>query len=658
MGDCKPGNPEVEVGEDLIVAAKSIARALGSKKNLTHGERKILADLGTKLSSLMTNRSTLNEIKVEDFGDIEDRLNSIQDKVMGWEADQTMIWDSSSNEANEYLNTVEEARQVIESLESLCLSKDDEKYELLNRANDVLQTAMTRLEDEFRYMLVQNRQPCAPEHMSFRSCEEDAVDVNSLMSFGDDSVEDSIQRDSVSRTSEDSIIDLVRPEVIPDLRCIANMMFNCNYERECTQAYTTLRRDALDESLSYLEIQKLSIEDVRKMEWVSLNSKIRRWVWVMKIFVRIYLASEKWLSEQIFEELGPVRLDCFVEASKASILQLLNFAEAMSIGPHQPEKLVRILDMYEVLADVLPDIDDLYFGEAGSSISMECHDVLLRLGESVKATVIEFENAIASNPSTNPVSGGGIHPLTRYVMNYMRTLTDYGQILDLLLKDCDEGDPVSLSPDTSPTKEEENKSTHDSSGRKSPMARQFLSFASSLESNLDEKSKLYRDASLQHVFLMNNIHYMAQKVKGAELRLIFEDDWIRKRNRKFQQHAMSYQRASWSYILSLLKEEGIQNPGSNSISKSLLKERLRSFYLAFEEIYKVQSAWLIPDPQLREDLQISTSLNVIQAYRTFVGRHSNDISDKLIKYSADDMENYLMDLFEGSPKLLQSSSRR
>jgi exocyst complex protein 7 len=329
----------------------------------------------------------------------------------------------------------------------------------------------------------------------------------------------------------------------------------------------------------------------------------------------------------------------------------------MSIGPHQPEKLIRILDMYEVLADLLPDIDALYFGEAGSSVSMECHDVLLRLGDSVKATVIEFENAIASNPSTYPVSGGGIHPLTRYVMNYMRTLTDYGQTLNLLLKDCDEGDPISLSPDMSPTAEEENNS-NDSSGRKSPMARQFLSFASSLESNLDEKSKLYKDASLQHVFLMNNIHYMAQKVKGAELRLIFEDDWIRKHNRKFQQHAMSYQRASWSYILSLLKEEGIQNPGSNSISKSLLKERLRSFYLAFEEIYKVQTAWLISDPQLREDLQISTSLNVIQAYRTFVGRHSNDISDKLIRYSADDMENYLMDLFEGSPKLLQNSSRR
>ncbi|KAM0955325.1 hypothetical protein ACFX13_024101 [Malus domestica] len=75
-------------------------------------------------------------------------------------------------------------------------------------------------------------------------------------------------------------------------------------------------------------------------------------------------------------------------------------------------------------------------------------------------------------------------------------------------------------------------------------------------------------------------------------------------------------------------------------------------------IYKSQTTWFIPDPQLREDVQISASLNVIQAYRTFVGRHSNDISDKLIKYSADDLQNYLLDLFEGSPKSLQNSSRR
>ncbi|KAG2715520.1 hypothetical protein I3843_03G084700 [Carya illinoinensis] len=653
MGDCEI--PEVEGEEHLIAAVKHIVKALGSKKNLTDDARKILAQLGTQLSAMTT--PTVNETKDVKISEIEDLLNTVEEKIMSWEEDQSMIWDSGPEEASEYLNAAGEAQKLTERLERMCLKKDDDEYNQLQRAHNVLQKAMERLEEEFRHMLVENRQPFEPEHASFRSSEEDVVDEASIISFGDESIEDSIPRDTVSRASEDYTIDLINPDVVPGLRCIAKLMISSNYDRECYQAYTSARKDALDECLVILGMEKLSIEDVLRMEWNSLNSKIKQWVRTMKIFVRVYLASEKWLGEQIFGELGPVNLICFVEASKASMWQLLNFGEAISIGPHQPEKLSRILDMYEVLADLLPDIDALYSDEAGSSVRIECHDLLSRLGDTVRATFFEFKNAIASNASINPFAGGGIHHLTRYVMNYIKFLTDYSETLNLLLKDHDAEDPSSLSPDMSPTREEENKSRNSSSDI-SPMAHHFRSIASILQISLDNKSKLYREASLQHFFLMNNIHYMAEKVKGSELRHIFGDEWIRKQNWKFQQYAMNYERASWSSILSLLKEDGIHNPGSNSISKTLLKERLRSFYLAFEEIYKTQTAWVIPDFQLREDLRISTSLKVIQAYRTFVGRHSIHLYDKHIKYSADDLETYLLDFFEGSPKSLQNNSRR
>ncbi|KAF5480198.1 hypothetical protein F2P56_000964 [Juglans regia] len=653
MGDCEI--PELEGEEHLIAAVKHIVKALGSKKNLTDDARKILAQLGTQLSTMTT--TIANETKDDKISEIEDLLNTVEEKIMSWEDDQSMIWDSGPEEASEYLNAAGEAQKLTERLERMCRKKDDDEYNLLQRAHNVLQKAMERLEEEFRHMLVENRQPFEPEHVSFRSSEEDVVDEASIISFGDESIEDSIHRDTVSRASEDYIIDLINPDVIPDLRCIAKLMISSNYDRECYQAYTSAQKDALDECLSILGMEKLSIEEVLRMEWTSLNSKIKHWVRTMKIFMRVYLASEKWLGEQIFGEFGPVNLICFVEASKASMWQLLNFGEAISIGPHQPEKLSRILDMYEVLADLLPDIDALYSDEAGSSVRIEWHDLLSRLGDTVRATFFEFKNAIASNASINPFAGGGIHHLTRYVMNYVKFLTDYSETLNLLLKDHDAEDPSSLSPDMSPTMEEENKSRNSSSGI-SPMAHHFRSIASILQSSLDYKSKLYREASLQHFFLMNNIHYMAEKVKGSELRHIFGDEWIRKQNWKFQQHAMNYERASWSSILSLLKEDGIHNPGSNSISKTLLKERLRSFYLAFEEIYKTQTAWHIPDIQLREDLRISTSLKVIQAYRTFVGRHAIHLYDKDIKYSADDLETYLLDFFEGSPKSLQNNSRR
>lgn len=239
-------------------------------------------------------------------------------------------------------------------------------------------------------------------------------------------------------------------------------------------------------------------------------------------------------------------------------------------------------------------------------------------------------------------------------MNYLRLLVDYKDTLNLLLKN-DGSVPVLLSPDSSPSTEDESTS-NDFSGGVSAMTLHLQSLTSILEANLHEKSKLYRDASLQHFFLMNNIHYMAQKVKNSELRVIFGDKWIRKHNWKFQQHAMDYERATWSTILSFLKDES--NSSNSSISRTLLKERLRSFYVAFEEVYRMQTAWLIPDVQLREDLRISTSLKVIQAYRTFVGRQMYHIGEKHIRYSADEMQDYLLDLFEGSQKSLHNPHRR
>ncbi|KAK6913345.1 Exocyst complex subunit Exo70, C-terminal [Dillenia turbinata] len=648
--------PVPEGDDNLIAAVEHIARALGTRRNLPTGVRKILADLGTQLSTLSTVDNDEKKVTEGEDG-FEERLNWVQDKIMSWEADQSMVYDSGLDEFNEYLGAADETRKLTERLESLGEHRSDEENEFLRRAHDVLQLAMARLEEEFKYILYQHRQNSEPGHMSFRSNEDDIMDERSIVSLEDESVDESIQRDSVSKGAEEYVIDLVHPDVVPYLKYIANLMFDSNYDHECSQAFVSVRKDALDECLSNLEVEKLSIEDVLKLDWVTWNCKIKRWIWAIKIFVRVYLTSEMGLAKQIFGDLGSFHSAYFVEAAKSSILRLLNFGGAIAIGPYQPEKLSRILQMYEVLDDLVPDFDTLFSDEAGSSVRTECHEVLKGLGDCVKATFIEFGNAIASNASTVPFAGGGVHHLTRYVMNYVKILGDYREILGLLLNDhaCDI--PGSSSPNANILAEEESKNA-DKSCIPS-VAPHFHKITSILESNLDDKSKLYRDPSLQHIFLMNNIHYMAEKVKNSELRTIFGDEWIRKHNWKFQQHEINYERSTWSSILSLLRDDGLYSPpGSSNISKTLLKDRFRSFSLAFEEVYKTQTAWVIPDAPLREDLRISTSLKVVQAYRTFVGRHTNHIIDKHIKYSADDLQNYLLDLFEGSPKSLSNPHRR
>ncbi|XP_072987497.1 exocyst complex component EXO70E2-like [Typha latifolia] len=619
----------------------------GGKEVLNDDMIKIIGDLDTRYSNMSLAEE--EEVIID-----EKRLKFLLEKVLTVDSNHSMICCCDPEEASGYLQTVNEIQQLMENLRNFQFSNEKkDKNELLVRADDILEMVMPRIEEEFVHLLVNYQQPLEPDHMSFRSTEDDSVYDYSSSSFGEEPIEGKIQSDS-SANSEEFVVDLINPCALSTIKSIAKLMFLCNYDKECCHAYISVRKEALDECLSDLRIENFSIEELLNLDWKVLSGLIKRWNRALKVFIRVYLASERRLCNIIFGDLlKSVEDSCFIEISKSSFVQLLSFADAVAIGPPKPERLFRRLDMYGVLDDLLIDIKSLFPEEYGYSILTECHEVLLGLRESVRRTFTDFKYSIRSNTSTTAFPGGGVHPLTKYVMNYMNTLPDYSETLDSLLED-ENGDNQYSSTETD--------------GRKnvgfnpSAMSSHLLSLTDALELNLEGRSKLYKDDSLQHIFMMNNICYMVQKVKDSELKSFLGDNWIRVHNRKFRQHEMSYERASWSSVLFFLREEGICPPRTNAPSKTVLKERFKGFNLSFEEVYRIQTAWLVPNVHLRDDLRISISLKVLQAYRTFMGRHRSHMDgvkhrERYIKYCADDLEKYLLDLFEGSPKSLQHTQR-
>jgi exocyst complex protein 7 len=306
--------------------------------------------------------------------------------------------------------------------------------------------------------------------------------------------------------------------------------------------------------------------------------------------------------------------------------------------------------MYDVLEDLLPEAESLFESGYDDMILNEYHEALLQLGESARKTFAEFKYAIQSYTSSSAVARGEVHPLTKYVMNYIRALTAYSKTLDSLLKDTDRrcmASDIQLMANSYPNF--------------TATALHLQSVTAVLEANLEAGSRLYRDDRLQNIFMMNNIHYMVQKVKNSDLKSFLGDDWIRIHNRKFQQQAMRYERASWNNVLSYLSDDGLCAAG-DAASRKTIREKIKNFNLSFEEVYRVQTAWSVPDDQLRDDVRISISLKVIQAYRTFVGRYSGFLDgrrhqDRYIKYRPEDLETLLLDLFEGTQKTLQYSFR-
>ncbi|TQD70843.1 hypothetical protein C1H46_043625 [Malus baccata] len=636
-------------GEDRVLAtAQQIVKSLNTPKEVREDMLLIFSSFDNRLSNIT------NLINGEDSKADEDRFGEAEKVIFRWESKSeahrnSVPWEESPVEAGEYLAAVDE---ILTLLEGLSVRSDNE---LVDRAENALQIAMTRLEDEFRHILIRNTVPFDSDRLygsirrvSLSFVSNDGEIDDEFGSFGEED-RDAGRFHERGGSLGDTDVDLIHPDAVVELKEIAERMIRSGYEKECVQVYNSVRRDALDECLVILGVEKLSIEEVQKIEWKSLDEKMKKWIQAVKIGVRVLINGERRLCDQIFEGIDETRECCFNDTAKGCVMQLLNFGEAVAIGRRSPEKLFRILDMYDAMADVLPDLQQMMTDEY---VVDEARGVLDGLGDAARGTFAEFENAVQSEASKKPMLSGEIHPLTRYVMNYVKLLVDYSVTLNSLL---DTGEEELERLQGSPNDDL-------GIGSMSPIGHRLLLLISNLESNLEEKSRVYDDGAMQSVFLMNNIQYIVQKVKDSEIRKLLGDQWVRKRRGQVRQYATGYLRAAWSKVLSCLKDEGIGGSTSNA-SKMALKERFKNFNANFEEIYRTQTAWKVPDAQLREELRISISEKVIPAYRSFMGRFGSQLESgrhagKYIKYTPDDLETYVLDLFEGTPCVLNHLRRK
>ncbi|KAK4370218.1 hypothetical protein RND71_009693 [Anisodus tanguticus] len=579
--------------EKLIAVARHIAKTLGHTDTMTDDIIQIFSNFDNRLREKLTED--------QPAASLERTLKSLHRQIEH-SADSATFFDS----IDELIATIREWNPM---------ANDKSVSSCLDKAEDLLQQAMFRLEDEFKTLM-----------------QRAAAD---LTRYQNDESEDDDSEIPIAHpvTDYDILIESLPSEIIIDLQEIAKRMVAAGYGKECSHAYSVCRREFLEESLSRLGLQNLSIDQVQKMQWTELEDEIEKWVKAVNVALRILFPSERLLCDRVFFGFTSVSDLSFMEVSRGSTIQLLNFADAVSISSRAPERLFKVLDVYEALRDLIPEFELMFSDQYCVLLRNEAFTIWRRLGEAIRGIFMELENLIRRDPAKAPVPGGGLHPITRYVMNYLRAACRSRITLEQVFEetvavDYREGDDRALSS--------------------SSLAVQMAWIMELLESNLEAKSKIYKDSALLAVFMMNNERYIVQKVKDSELGLLLGDDWIRKHTAKVKKYHLNYQRCSWSKVLGALKID------NNTMSPTRsLKERLKLFNSYFEEICKTQSTWIIFDEQLKEDLRITVAGTLSPAYHNFIGRlQSNHDSgrhaERHIKFSVEDLEARIADLFQGN----------
>ncbi|KAK9727307.1 hypothetical protein RND81_05G272700 [Saponaria officinalis] len=612
------GDSNINGEEKLIAVARHIAKTLGHSDTMTDDILNIFSTFDNrfsreKLSSADMSDSSLN--LNHPAAAFEDCLSSLDRQIsLSLSSDRPLWFDPAHSSA--FLDAFDDLVATIRDFTPL--SHDNKPVaSILERADDLLQTALFRLQEEFRGLIHRGA---------------DSLDFTRTKSLHDSSDSDSDADGGATDgdipvahpvTDFNIIIDALPSSTINDLQEIAKRMVAVDYGRECSHVYSACRREFLEESLSRLGLQKLSTEEVQKLPWPELEDEIERWCKAAVLSLRILFPSERRLCDRVFFGFSSTADFTFMEVCRGSAIQLLNFADAVAISSRSPERLFKVLDVYETLRDLMPEFELLFSDQYCVFLRNEALTIWRRVGEAIRRIFMELENLIRRDPPKVPVPGGGLHPITRYVMNYLRAACKAQQTLEQVF-------------------EEERERGMSMSGEGS-LSMQLAWIMELLESNLEAKSKIYREFALSSVFMMNNGRYIVQKVVDSELGMLLGEDWIRKYNAKVRQFHVSYQRSTWNKVVGILKVENGGTSLGGGANVKPLKERLKVFNSHFEEVLKVQSAWVVFDERLREELKISVTATLLPAYRNFIGRFHNSAEagrnpEKHIKYSVEDVE--------------------
>ncbi|KAI9153669.1 hypothetical protein LWI28_014787 [Acer negundo] len=575
--------------------------------------------------------------------------------IMKWDPDSstiakvTSLFYENKREAMQFLKCVNDLQKAMHLLVSdeYNTSSASSDHQKLVHAQSLMQIAMKRLQKEFYQILSMNRAHLDPESVSTRSSRTSAR--SSVSDYYDDDgsipFDQHQDDDNTVRVAGDSIAEVeeVSSIAMADLRSIADCMISAGYAKECMNIYKIIRKSIIDEGIYRLGVERVSSSQINKMDWEVLDLRIKNWLAAVKVSMRTLFAGERILCDHVFVSSDSIRESCFNDISKEGASLLFSFPElVVKSKKTQAEKIFRLLDMYSTIAGNWQEIESIFSFESTSTVRLQAVNSLIKLSDSVRVMIFDFESSILKDSSKDTVAGGGLHPLTAHTMNYLSLLADYSNILTDISADWP-------PPSKSTVTESFLDSQIPGDSPATPVITLHVAWLILiLLCKLDGKLKRYKDVSLSYLFLANNLQYVISKVRTSNLHYLLGEEWINKHEAKVKQFAGNYERLAWGHVFKTLPDPNT----TIMISPGQAKDYFRNFNSSFEQAYKKQSQCIVPDPKLRDEIKASIERKLVAVYRDFYNKHRNTVRETsvgvFVRYAPEDVENFLSDLFFGS----------
>ncbi|XP_027343470.1 exocyst complex component EXO70A1-like [Abrus precatorius] len=382
--------------------------------------------------------------------------------------------------------------------------------------------------------------------------------------------------------------------------------------------------------LSYLEMTTAEFEDLHVIE-----SYIEQWGWHLELVVKHLLEMEYKLSSDVFGKIGAdAWMGCFAKiAIESGILSFLQFGMNVSESKNEPIKLLKLLDIFRVLNGLRLKFNQLFNGKACEEIRSVTKDLIDAVVNGGSEIFWQLPAQVKLLRPSSPPTDGSVPRVVSFVTDYCNQLLGdtYRPHLRQVLE-------IHLSW---------RKQVYE----EGIVYTQMYNIIKETAINLDAWSRAYEDITLSYLFMMNN-HCHFYNLRGTELGNLMGDSWLRAHDQYKDYYAALYLKNSWEKLLPILVVR--KDLLSSSVTAQDLVHRLKAFYAAFDERYRKQANWAIPDEVLRENICKHLVEGIVPTYKAYVKNYSLSIENdakaaKHIKYSAQSLENMIWSLFR--PKL-------
>ncbi|OMO70771.1 Exocyst complex protein Exo70 [Corchorus olitorius] len=392
-------------------------------------------------------------------------------------------------------------------------------------------------------------------------------------------------------------------------------------------------------------LRTYTAEEIDEVAWESLETAISLWIQHFELAVKTVFVSEKKLCNQVLGGLSEelVWLECFVKIADKIMAVFFRFGEGVARSNKEPQKLFKLLDMFDSLEKMKVEFAEIFEGESGADFCIRFRELEKLLVHASSKVFWEFGLQIeGTSDGFPPPQDGSVPKLVRYAVNYLKFLTSetYSAPMAKVFRTQQVWKAGILSKPES----DENL-----------LKDAIINIMEALQRNIESKTSHYKDKILPHVFVMNTYWYIYMRSRNTELGMLLGEQYIKEKYKSVaEESAYMYQWQAWGPLVRLLdQKEDLQEEDINDSSRrngASARGKMEAFFNCFDEISKRhREGYTIPDADLRAQLREATVKLVVPVYTEFLNTYSSLLPVKSY-VSPESLQKLLGQVFNGTDR--------